>query len=58
MEWKRGKEATYHIEISPKNFNFKKITKIMNFTFFYLNTPYFSADITPISPIFLIKPFF
>ena len=34
LEWKRGKEAIYHIEILPKNLNFKKITKIMNFTVF------------------------
>ena len=37
LKWKRDKEAIYHIEILPKNTNFKKITKIMNLM------PYFSA---------------
>ena len=38
MEKGQGR-AIYHIDILPKNPNFKKITKIMNMT------PYFSANI-------------
>ena len=38
---KKGiKEANYHIEILPKNLNFKKNINIINFTGFSLNTPY------------------
>ena len=38
MEWKSGKEAIYHIEILPKNFNFKNITNRSWISRFYLNT--------------------